>query len=259
MGKTMWRAAVAGGAAVVLTGLAAVPAGAAEGGVSFSRVTMNGGKPIVIGVKKEVEVYSTFRMTTKLKHNSAPTVFPYRGKLDSGDELWTSIISSDCKVVNKAKGICDYENWLHIDPRHVDFGNKAAGTWKTAARLYLPGGAQDTDDQKLPLQVKRATRVTVNASPEPVRQGKTITVTGRVTRANWDTHTYQGYAGRTVSLQFKAAGSSSYSTVKKVKSGKTGALKTTVKATGSGTWRWTYYGNTTSGAKSSPGDHVAVR
>ncbi|SCD37570.1 hypothetical protein GA0115243_1012120 [Streptomyces sp. ScaeMP-e83] len=103
------------------------------------------------------------------------------------------------------------------------------------------------------MQVKRATRVTVNASPEPVRKGRTITVTGRVT------HTHQAYAGRTVSLQFKAAGSSSYRTVKKVKSTKTGALKTTVKATASGTWRWTYYGNTMSGAKSSPGDDVAVR
>lgn len=78
-------------------------------------------------------------------------------------------------------------------------------------------------------------------------------MTGRVT------HTHQAYAGRTVSLQFKAAGSSSYRTVKKVKSTKTGALKTTVKATASGTWRWTYYGNTMSGAKSSPGDDVAVR
>lgn len=84
-------------------------------------------------------------------------------------------------------------------------------------------------------------------------------MTGRVTRANWDTHTYQGYAGRTVSLQFKAAGASSYTMVKKVTSRGTGALRTTVKATGSGTWRWTYYGNSTSGAKSSTGDYVAVR
>ncbi|BFP53146.1 hypothetical protein SCMC78_29530 [Streptomyces sp. CMC78] len=83
--------------------------------------------------------------------------------------------------------------------------------------MYLPKGAEDVDDKELPLQVKRATRVTVNAAPEPARKGGTITVTGRVTRANWNTHTYQGYGGRTVSLQFKAAGSSAYKTVKKVK------------------------------------------
>ncbi|MFJ9886008.1 hypothetical protein ACIQRW_09105 [Streptomyces sp. NPDC091287] len=253
------RAVVAGAAAAVFTGVAAVPAGAAEGGVAFSRVTVNGGKPIVIGVKKEVELYVTFRMTTKLKHKSYPTVFPYRGKLGSSETLWNSILINDCVVVNKAKGICDFEEWLTIDPRHYDFGNEDAGAWKTAAQLYLPKGKEDTDDMKIPLQVKRATRVTVNASPEPVVKGKTLTVTGKVSRANWDTHTYQGYGGRSVSLQFKAAGSSSYKTVKKATSSKTGALKTTVKATGPGTWRWTYYGNTTAGASSSSGDRVAVR
>nr|WP_257895199.1 hypothetical protein [Streptomyces anulatus] len=259
MKRTTRRAVVAGAAAAVFTGVAAVPAGAAEGGVAFSRVTVNGGKPIVIGVKEEVEVYATFRMATKIKHKSAPMVFPYRGKLSNMDTLWNSIITSDCRVVDKAKGICDYEEWLSIDPRHYEFGNEDAGTWKTAAKLYLPKGAEDVDDENLPLQVKRATRVTVNASPEPVVKGKTITVTGKVTRANWDTHTYQGYGGRSVSLQFKAAGSSSYKTVKKATSSKTGALKTTVKATGPGTWRWTYYGNSTSGPRSSSGDYVAIR
>ncbi|MFJ6569391.1 hypothetical protein ACIQNU_18395 [Streptomyces sp. NPDC091292] len=259
MRKTMWKAAVAGGAAVVFTGVAAVPAGAAEGGVAFTRVSVNGGKPIVIGVKEEVEVRASFRMTTKLRYDYGPMVFPYRGHPDSGDTLHSTVITSDCKVVDKAKGICDFQEWLYIDPRHIDFGNKDAGTWRTAARVFLAGDAHDTDDENLPLQVKRATRVTVNASPEPVAKGKTITVTGRVTRANWDTHTYQGYAGRTVSLQFKAAGASSYTTVKKATTNSTGALKTTVKAAGSGTWRWSYYGNSTSGAKSSAGDYVAVR
>lgn len=255
----MWRAALAGGVAALFTGVAAVPAGAAEGGVSFSRVTVNGGKPIVIGVKGQVEVHAAFRMTTELRYDNGPTVFPYRGKLNNTDTMHTAIIGSDCKVVNRAKGICDFEEWLYIDPRHLDFGNEDAGTWRTAARVFLAGDAHDIDDANLSLQVKRATIVTVNASPEPVTKGKAITVTGRVTRANWDTHTYQGYAGRAVSLQFKAAGASSYTTVKKVKSSGTGALKTTVKAARTGTWRWMYFGNETSGAKSSIGDHVVVR
>ncbi|MGC5410667.1 hypothetical protein ACPXCX_44240, partial [Streptomyces sp. DT225] len=122
----------------------------------------------------------------------------------------------------------------------------------------LVGGGSDIDDMNIPVQVQRATRVTVNAAPESVVKGRTITVTGKVTRANWDTHTYQGYAGRTVSLQFKADGASSYTTVKKVTSGSTGSLNTTVTAAKSGTWRWKYYGNDTSGAKASTGDHVIV-
>ncbi|MGY5001472.1 hypothetical protein [Streptomyces griseus] len=35
--------------------------------------------------------------------------------------------------------------------------------------MYLPKGAEDVDDKKLPLQVERATRVTVNAAPEPAK------------------------------------------------------------------------------------------
>ncbi|MFJ5050030.1 hypothetical protein [Streptomyces sp. NPDC088719] len=259
MKRATRRTVVACTAAAVLAGVAAGPAGAAEGGVAFSRVTVNGGKPIVIGVKKEVEVYATFRMTTKLTYRHGPTVFPYRGKLSNMDTMHSAIIGSDCKVVNKATGTCDFENWVYIDPRHTDFGNEDAGAWRTAARLFLPKDSQDIDDENHSVQLKRATRVTVNASPEPVVKGRTLTVTGKVTRANWDTHTYQGYGGRSVSLQFKPAGSSSYKTVKKATSSRTGALTTTVKATTAGTWRWTYYGNTTSGASSSSGDRVVLR
>ncbi|WP_330452287.1 MULTISPECIES: hypothetical protein [unclassified Streptomyces] len=258
MSRTMWNAAVATGAAAVFAGVATVPAGAAEGGVSFSRVSFNKGKPIVVGVQEEVEVHATFRMTTTRKYKYGPTVVPYRGKLSNTDTLHSAVITSDCHVVNKAKGICDFEEWVYIDPRNLDFGNEDAGTWRTAAELAIGGGG-DIDDMNIPLQVQRATRVTVNAAPEPVVKGRTITVTGKVTRANWDTHTYQGYAGRTVSLQFKADGASSYTTVKKVTSGSTGSLRTTVKAAKSGTWRWNYYGNPTAGAKASTGDHVVVR
>ncbi|MGW3631713.1 hypothetical protein ACWD7F_16350 [Streptomyces sp. NPDC005122] len=258
-GRTMWSAVVAAGAAIVFTGVAAVPAGAVEGGVSFTRVAVNGGKPIVVGVKGEVEVHAVFRMTTRLTYDSGPTVFPYRGKTTSADTMHSATMTTNCKVVDRAKGICDFEEWLYIDPRNSDFGNEDAGTWKTAALVYLAGDAYDIDDVNLPTQVRRATALTVDASPEPVAAGKTITVTGRLTRANWDTHTYQGYARSTVSLQFKASGASSYTTVKKVTTSSTGALRTTVKATKSGTWRWAYYGNTTSGAKSSAGDAVAAR
>ncbi len=54
----------------------------------------------------------------------------------------------------------------------------------------LAGDANEFDDRNFPSQVKRATRVTrgtrvtVNASPEPVTKGKTITVARRVARAN---------------------------------------------------------------------------
>ncbi|MDH6221758.1 hypothetical protein [Streptomyces pseudovenezuelae] len=39
-----------------------------------------------------------------------------------------------------------------------------------------------------------------HASPDPVKKGKTLTVTGTLTRANWNTNTYAGYSGQKVKL-----------------------------------------------------------
>ena len=46
--------------------------------------------------------------------------------------------------------------------------------------------------------IQRYSKLSVNASPEPVAKGKTITVTGKLTRANWETHDYRGYTNQPV-------------------------------------------------------------
>ena len=43
----------------------------------------------------------------------------------------------------------------------------------------------------------------INASPEPVRKGATLTVKGRLLVANWDTLTYSSHANSTVALEFR--------------------------------------------------------
>jgi hypothetical protein len=137
--------------------------------------------------------------------------------------------------------------------------NSEAGVWKVGAEVYFEGGGGDTDDEDLTVHVKRNSRLTVNASPEPVSKGSTVTVTGKVTRADWETKKYVSYGGRQVSLQFKPAGASSYTTVKKVYANGSGGLRTTVKASTTGTWRWAYYGNTTTGPSTSSGDSLVVK
>ncbi|WP_323180883.1 hypothetical protein [Streptomyces sp. NBC_01142] len=107
--------------------------------------------------------------------------------------------------------------------------------------------------------MQRWAKVSVNASPEPVTKGKTITVTGSLTRADWVKHTYTGYAGQSVKLQFRKAGSSAYATVKTVNSSSTGALKTTVTASVDGYWRYTFGGTSTTGTATATGDFVDVR
>ncbi|MFI2644264.1 hypothetical protein [Streptomyces sp. NPDC018610] len=254
MGKNLWRAVVAGGAAAVFTGMAAVPAGAAEGGASFTRVQVNGGKPIVIGVSNEVAVPTSFRMATTHKWKW-PTAFLYRG--GTGDRLWHAIETSDC--IKVSSGVCDFNETMYFQPSEYDMHNSEAGAWKVAAEVYFQGGGGDTDDEGLTVYVKRNSHLTVAASPEPVTKGSTITVTGKVTRANWETRKYASYGGRLVSLQFKPTGATSYTTVKKVYANGSGDLKTTVKASKTGTWRWAYYGNTTTGPSTSAGDNVKVK
>ena len=250
----VWRVVVAGGAAAVFTAVAAVPAGAAEGGVSFTRVQVNGGKSIVIGVSKEVAVPASFRMATTHKWKW-PAVFLYRG--GAGDRLWHAVETSDC--INVSSGVCDFNETMYFDPSVWDMRNSEAGAWKVGAEVYFEGGGGDTDDKGLTVHVKRNSRLTVNASPEPVSKDRTITVTGKVTRANWETRKYASYGGRLVSLQFKPAGTASYTTVKKVYANGSGDLRTTVKASKTGTWRWVYYGNTTTGPSTSSGDNVVVK
>ncbi|MEU6394358.1 hypothetical protein [Streptomyces sp. NPDC046939] len=253
MGKRVRRVLVAGGAAAVFAAVAAAPAGAAEGGVSFSRIKVNGGKPIVMGVGA-VSAPTSFRMTTTHKWKW-PAVFLYRGS--TGNALWHAVGTSDC--VPAGPGVCDFTGTMDFDPRVWDTLNSQAGAWKVGAQVVFSGGGGDTDGTDLTVYLKRNSRLTVNAAPEPVVKGRTITVTGKVTRANWETKKYAAYADRLVSLQFKPSGSSSYTTVKKVHANSSGALRTTVKATKTGTWRWAYYGNTTTGPSTSPGDNVVVK
>jgi hypothetical protein len=255
VGKQVWRAVVAGAAAAVFTVVAAGPAAAAEGGVSFTRVQVNGGKPIVIGVSNDVAVPASFRMATT-EAWEFPRVFLYRGAADGGDQLWHAIEGSDC--IKVSAGVCDFKETIHFHPSEYDMRNSEAGAWKVGAQVFFEGDGGDTDDEGQTAYVKRNSRLTVNASPEPVSEGGTITVTGKVTRADWETRKYASYGGRLVSLQFKPSGSTSYTTVKKVYANDSGGLRTTVKATGTGTWRWVYYGNTTTGLSTSSGDNVVV-
>jgi hypothetical protein len=107
--------------------------------------------------------------------------------------------------------------------------------------------------------VLRYERLTANATPEPIAKGKTLTVKGALTRADWSSHTYKAYAGRSVKLEFRKKGSTTWSTVKKVTSGSTGALSGTAKASYDGYWRYVYGGDSTSAAVTSAADYVDVK
>jgi hypothetical protein len=71
-----------------------------------------------------------------------------------------------------------------------------------------------------------------------VKKNTTITVTGALTRANWETYKYGGYTGQPVRLQFKKKGTGTYTTLKTVTTDGKGNLRTTTKATADGYFRY---------------------
>ncbi|MFI6727479.1 hypothetical protein [Streptomyces atratus] len=105
----------------------------------------------------------------------------------------------------------------------------------------------------------RQATLSINATPEPVKKSKSLTVTGTLKRANWDTSKYSGYTKQRVQLQFRDKRSSGYKTVKTITSDRSGHLKSTVKAVKGGYWRYVFAGSTTTAKVVSQADYVDVK
>ncbi|MFC8514275.1 hypothetical protein [Streptomyces sp. NPDC057257] len=260
--------------ALALTLLGAPAAQAKDTGITVSKIVVNKGKPIVVGTTKEVEPSLTFSITLPAGYSTSKPdrydAFPflYRGDLEKAADTGENYIGPGvytCYEVSSKKADC--EGSLYIDPHpsqeQVD-SNSDATKWKlgVSLRLFKANGqlaAEEHETRSATVRLKRAAKVTVNATPEPVTKGAKITVTGKVTRANWSTKKYGPYGGRTVTLQFREKGTDSFKAVKKVTANSSGRLTTTVTAAVDGSWRWVYGGNDTTGAATSGADYVDVR
>ncbi|MET7732429.1 hypothetical protein ABZT02_13785 [Streptomyces sp. NPDC005402] len=272
---------IAASGALALTGLVAPAASAATSpDLVFSAVTVNGGKAIVIGTTATVKVPVTYTLTrpsdlTVDYKTTFAGVLLYRGTLSRmANEIdpeavptCTTTATTDTTVTESCK------ETLAIDPEAFLYSASDATTWK-AAGLYSKIDQDDDDsdghislgynyDAWGPLgsgvQIKRAAKLTADASPEPVKKGRTITVTGKLTRANWETGTYSGYTTQKATLQFRAKSATTYTTVKTVTSGTGGALRTTTTATKDGYYRYVFAGTATTGSATAAGDYVDVR
>jgi hypothetical protein len=260
--------------ALGLSVLNASAAQAADTGITVSDIVINNGKPIVVGTSKEVEPPISFNIALPSGYTTANPSrwdaypFLYRGSIKTAADTGENFIqpgSYTCYEIDSKHARC--EGNLYIDPHpsqeHVD-SNSDATTWKAGVSLRLwkaDGGLKtgELETRSRTAQLKRAAKATADASPEPVSKGKSITVTGKLTRANWSTKRYDAYSGRTVSLQFRAKGTDTFKTVKKATTTSTGGLKATVTSSVDGSYRWVYYGNSATGVATSAADYVDVR
>ncbi|AJE41467.1 DUF5707 domain-containing protein [Streptomyces nodosus] len=224
----------------------------------ISKVVVNSGKPIVLGTTatKKVTVSVTASHSSGIEDALS---YVWRGR-DGKPNLYGFGFHPDaerakCKVVNATTSTCTLT--ITVDPGYL--WNTNATSWRVYAGAWGKDGSFTANDSYSSVRFQRLSRLTVKASPKPVKKGSTITVTGKLDRANWDTRKYAGYTSQSVKLQFRKKNSSTYTTVKTVKSSSTGTLKTTVKAAKDGYWRWSFAGTASTPAVNATGDFVHVK
>ncbi|MFD8815118.1 hypothetical protein ACFV23_27410 [Streptomyces sp. NPDC059627] len=254
-------AAVSG--ALALSAFVAPAAHAADSApnVTFSNMKVNKGSSMVVGTTK-----ASFSVTYTVTHAASlpasdfatgPVI--YRGSsVTSPTDLFATDDPGTCTAASSTVLNCKATLTFTVGG-DADLDNSEAGSWSVGAvaadadsNVKWVGGLGTT-------KVLRATKLTVNATPEPVKKGKTVTVTGSLTRASWDTHKYGAYGSQSVKLQFRKKSSSTYTTLKTIKSSSTGALKTTTTASVDGYYRYSFAGTSTSPAVSATGDYVDVQ
>lgn len=277
MRKLAISAAVSG--ALALTGLAAPAALADSPDLTFGAVTVNNGKPIAVGTRASVTVPVTYSFTRPDDlvidyEKNFLIIALYRGPLAETDNAIEAGSKPVCTIVattdTTATESCSAK--LTVDPEDNLYTTADATTWKAAALYSETAIDLDESDGHISVhtgldlwgnlgtaKLQRISKVTVNATPEPAVKGRTLTVKGALTRADWGKGVYTGYKDQQVTLQFKAAGATAYTDVKTVTSGTGGALSTTVKASKDGSYRYKFAGTSTTAAKTSAADYVDVK
>jgi hypothetical protein len=258
------QAAEGSGARVSLSGFGAKTVHPADslGSMKFSKAVINGGKDIVLGVTTKKTVTVTY-VATSSSGVALTQAFLWQGTDSSSTDTITGSLGPDddptCVESTSQTGVYACTAVFHINAASDFKNNGVAGTWKLFLGGYDLYANASYDDNVTTTKIKRASQLTVNATPEPVKKGKTITVVGTLKRANWTTGKNAGYPGQKVSLQYRKKGSQTYTTLKSVTTGAGGALKSTTKATADGYYRYSFATNTTTGGSSAPGDYVDVK
>ena len=230
--------------------------------VTFSDMKVNNGKSIVVGATNTVSVPVTYSVTHAADLDTSSDNFasgPLLYKGTSVDTATNMLISDDPGTCTAASTtVLSCSGVIDIDATS-DLSSSEAGTWHAGGLAVTKNGDGKLQGDLGSIKVLRKAKLTVNASPEPVAKGKTITVTGTLTRANWDTNKYAGYASQSVVLQFRKAGTSTYTNVKGITSTSTGTLKTTTTASVDGYYRFVFAGSATTAPVNATGDYIDVQ
>lgn len=215
--------------------------------------SVNGGKPLVIGTAAQASFTVTVTADDPAGIDYIDPLL-YKGPFTAPTGYLTAAREPECAVSHNVTARCTWHfafdrSWLQ---------SADAGTWRLHVNAMARDGDYHRKDSVASVDIRRAAKLTANASPEPVSKDKPIAVTGTLSRISWADSKYHGYADQRVRLQFRTP-NGTYRTVKTVTSNSAGLLKTTVTADRDGYWRYNYAGHTTTAAVNAPGDLVDVR
>ncbi|WP_432027774.1 DUF5707 domain-containing protein [Streptomyces sp. 1222.5] len=265
--RTRASVAALSGALVLASALVFPAAAQAHAGpktdddTTITKVVVNGGKDIVLGTSAKKSFTATVTASdpdgvtggwVALWHG---TSFDDQGR--DGVLMPAEEGSGSCVAAGAQTSTCTVH--FTVAPKVDMTKNSYAGTWHAYAIAYGRPSGSVSDGYAGSVHIKRNTTLTANASPEPVAHGRTITVKGTLTRANWETHAYAGLSNVSVKLQYRKSGTSTYTTLKTVTSGSGGAVKATTTAKGDGFYRFFYAGTTSTDAATSASDFVDVQ
>ncbi|MFD8999955.1 DUF5707 domain-containing protein [Streptomyces sp. NPDC059582] len=162
----------------------------------------------------------------------------------------------NCTKVTATMSTCEVK--IVVDAR-TDLSNSLAGTWKVWTAAVANDGDHILREAFSTARVQRSAQLTVDAAPEPVKKGRTLTVTGRLTHASWTDGRSVPYTGQPVKLQFRKKGTDTFATLKTVTTDRKGNLRTTVRATADGDYRYNFFGNSSNPWTTSHLDSIDVR
>ncbi|MFF8607816.1 hypothetical protein ACF06X_17940 [Streptomyces sp. NPDC015346] len=207
------------------------------GDVKISGVSVNAGKPVVIdGASGQypTEVQASFTATSPAGIARGGMAL-YKGSYERPDAVfplqWTQ-----CTPANATTSSC--QGSVNIAPRHL-VDNALAGEWKVAAWAESTDGTSFADVHAArTVRIARTTRLTTDATPEPVTKGATLTVTGRFTVSDWLAGGQLAFPGQRVHLEFRRAGTTGYTLVGLARTDSTGKAALTLKAAYDGDYRW---------------------
>jgi hypothetical protein len=238
---------------------------------SFSNVSI--AKSIKVGTTNEVTVAYSYTLTHGTDVDIAAKdfytdAFLYHGTYsDTAPELYGDNPAT-CTATSSTTATC--KGSVNIYPADGDLKNAWAGSWSVAAEAVAFNGQDQNnpDMSKVGFKdqsglgtslVQRYSKLTTTVSSTSVYKGKSVTVSGKLTRADWEHHTYNNFGGQPVKLQFRKAGTSTYTTIKTVTTDSYGNVKTSATVNSSGYWRYSFAGVSTTPAVSATGVYVGAK